>query len=53
MILINQFPDKSYSLNELLNDLRADRLNMGMCYFYSAEGALNLAIDVQNQMHQI
>lgn len=52
MILINQFPDKSYSLNELLNDLRADRLNMGMCYFYSAEGALNLAIDVQNQMHQ-
>lgn len=52
MILIKQFPDKSHSLNELLDDLRVDALDMTLCYFYSPDGALNLTIKVDKAVHQ-
>lgn len=52
MILIKQFPDKSYSLNEILGDLKVDGLDMTLCYFYSPDGALNLTIKVDKAVHQ-
>lgn len=52
MILINQFPEKSYSLNELLADFRAEGLDMKICYFYSQSGALTVAVKVRESVHE-
>ena len=52
MILINQFPAKSYSLNELLADFRTEGLDMNICYFYSQSGALNVAVKVRESVHE-
>lgn len=53
MILINQFPEtKGNSMYDLLPDLRStEGVEMAICWFYSSEGVLNVAIKMRNESH--
>lgn len=53
MILINQFPDtKGNSMYDLLPDLRStEGMEMTICWYYSSEGVLNVAIKMKDETH--